>query len=221
MDLEICLQALGDVAPEAFTGKTVSIVGLGGVGSRIAELLVRHNVNVRLIDKERVYLKELPRTTIFLAEDVSKFKAKQAKKRLEAINPDVTIKTFHEELTEDNAFLLRGDVIIDATNNNKISHLVYAAAMKENIPFFSTNCAGKKGSFVIINPETHPKEDTSSFDDDGVGTIKDDGMISPLPGILAGLLGNEVIQYFATKKLRSMHYFIDLDNRELSRNEFD
>jgi molybdopterin/thiamine biosynthesis adenylyltransferase len=221
MDLKICLQALGDVKAEAFTGKTVSIVGLGGVGSRIAELLVRHNVNVRLVDKERVYLEELPRTTLFLAEDVSKFKAKQIKKRLEAINSEVTIKTFHEELTEENAFLLRGDVIIDATNNNKISHLVYKAAMKEKIPFFSTNCAGLKGSFVVINPETHPEEDTSAFDDDGVGTIKKEGMISPLPGLIAGLLGNEVIQYFATNELHSMQYRIDLSKRELTRSEFD
>lgn len=221
MNLKICLQALKNIKEKNFTGKTVSIIGLGGVGSRVAELLVRHDINVRLIDKERVYPEEQPRQTLFLAEDISKFKAKQAKKRLEAINPHSTIKTFHEELKEDNTWLLDGDIIIDATNNKKITHLAYNVAMEKETPFFSTNCAGLTGSFVAINPETHPQEDTSSFDDDGVGTIKSDGMISPLPGILAGLLGNEVIQHLAGEKLHSMQYIIDLESRSLERYEFD
>ena len=65
--------------------KTVTVLGLGGVGTVVAEILVRSGINVRIIDKGRILEEDLQRSFLFLEDDINKFKAKQAKKRLELI----------------------------------------------------------------------------------------------------------------------------------------
>jgi molybdopterin/thiamine biosynthesis adenylyltransferase len=77
--LETC-KFIGKDGLETLQSKTVSIVGLGGVGSTVAQILVRNGIKVRVVDKGRVDEKDVPRQTLFMEEDVTKFKAKQVNK---------------------------------------------------------------------------------------------------------------------------------------------
>ena len=76
---------IGEKGQKALEGKNIAVVGLGNLGSTISEMLLRAGFNLRLIDKGRVELTELSGQAMYLEEDHSKFKAKQAKKYMEII----------------------------------------------------------------------------------------------------------------------------------------
>ena len=143
------VEQIGSKAKEMRT-KTVSVVGLAGVGSVISEMLIRAGINVRLIDKGRILEEEIQQTTMFLEEDINKFKAKQAKKRLDAINSSVTIKAFHEELTEQTAYLVESDLVIDCTNDLKVSLIIDKYCYKKKIPMIYCYVAGSQGQVFVV-----------------------------------------------------------------------
>ncbi|MGM5481374.1 MAG: HesA/MoeB/ThiF family protein [Nanobdellota archaeon] len=181
---------------EELNKKTIAIVGLGGVGSTVAEMLARNNINLRIVDKERVYEEEVPRQTLYTREDISKFKAKQAKKRLEEITKNVKIKTFHEELHEDNLFLLNADVIIDSSNNIKTALMVNKYALDNKIPLITVNYAGTKGHLLVIDRNQYAKCPCVGCVEEelNLGKLKEKGVYSPTTTILAGLAANAAIK---------------------------
>ena len=177
-------------------GKTVTIIGIGGVGTTLAQILARNGVNLRIVDKDRIYDYEMPRMTVYHNEDVGKFKAKQMKKRLEEMTSDVKIKTFHEDLNESNLFLLDSDLIIDTSNNLETSLLINKYAVENKIPLLFCNYSGRKGNIIIIDKATNPenpcleciKEELIMPD------FKEVGVYSPLTTFLAGLTASMIIK---------------------------
>ena len=196
MDYSVTEQLIGKEKQDILKTKTISIVGLSGIGITAAQILVRNGVNLRIVDKERVYEREFPRYTTYIAEDINKFKAKQAKKRLEEIDKDIKVKTFHEELTKDNVFLLEADVIIDASNNFKTSKIVNDYAVSKNIPLVFANHAGRKGHVLVVDRKQHPKGACVECLEEelDIGTIKEQGAYGPTAMIVAALAANAAIK---------------------------
>lgn len=148
---------IGKEGQQQLQGKTATIVGLGGLGSAVAQILVRSGINLRIIDKGRIQPEDVPRQSLYVAEDEKKFKAKQAKKRLEEINKRVNIKTFHEELVKENIFLLKADVIIDVSNDIKTSLLINKYALEKKIPLIVGNYSGDHGHLLIVERSQNKK----------------------------------------------------------------
>jgi len=147
------VKQIGERAQE-MRNKTVTLVGLAGVGSVLADILVRSGINVRLVDKGRILEDEIQQTSVFLQEDINKFKAKQAKKRLDVINDSVSIKAFHEELSEINAYLLDSDLVIDCTNDLKVSLIIDKYCSKKKIPMIYSYVSGSEGQIFVIDQGT-------------------------------------------------------------------
>ncbi|MCC7574441.1 ThiF family adenylyltransferase [Candidatus Woesearchaeota archaeon] len=147
------VKQIGDRAKE-MRAKTVAVVGLAGVGSVVADMLVRAGIGVRLIDKGRILDYEIQQTSLFLQEDVNKFKAKQAKKRLDSINDAVSIKAFHEELTPINSYLLDSDLVIDCTNDLEVSLIIDKYCSKKKIPMIYCFVSGSQGQVFVIEQGT-------------------------------------------------------------------
>ncbi len=143
------VKQIGERAGE-MRSKTITIVGLGGVGSVLAEMTARAGIGLRIIDKGRVLEEELQRQSLFLNEDVTKFKAKQAKKRLEAINPEAKVKAFHEELNQNTTYLLESDLVVDCSNDLKVSMLVDKYCSKKGIPMIYCYAAGTQGQVFVV-----------------------------------------------------------------------
>jgi len=196
MDFSTTEKLIGKENQELLKTKTVSIIGLGGIGITAAQILVRNGINLRIIDKERVYGHEVPRYTTYIADDNNKFKAKQAKKRLEEITSDVKIKSFHEELTKDNVFLLDADLIIDASNNMETSRIVNEFALSKKIPLVFANHAGRKGHVLVVDRKQHKKGACVECikKELDLGSIKEKGAYAPTTILLASLVTNAAIK---------------------------
>lgn len=144
------VEQLGEKAEE-LRNKTVTVVGIGGVGSVIAEMLVRAGISMRLIDKGRILEEDLQYQNLFLEEDIGKFKAKQAKKRLQDMNPNVHVKAFHEDLTLQNMYLVDADLVIDCSNDLKVSLMIDKYCFKKGIPMIYSYIAGTQGQIFVVD----------------------------------------------------------------------
>jgi adenylyltransferase/sulfurtransferase len=141
---------IGERGEAKLRNRTVAIAGIGAVGSSIANMLAREDIHLRLVDMGRVEEEDMHRLTIFYEEDITKFKVKQAKLRLNAINPNVQIKSFHEEINEESVFLLQGDVIVDASNNPYTNALTFAYAAKKRYPFILLRYSGTAARILVM-----------------------------------------------------------------------
>ncbi|MFA6072674.1 MAG: ThiF family adenylyltransferase [Candidatus Woesearchaeota archaeon] len=144
------VEQIGAKAKEMRT-KTVTVVGLSGVGSAVAEMLVRSGIGIRIVDKGRILEHDLHQTTLFLEEDLDKFKAKQGKKRLEDINKTVPVKSFHEDLNEVNIYLIDSDLVIDCSNDLAVSLKIDKYCSKKKIPMIHCFVSGTQGQVFIMN----------------------------------------------------------------------
>jgi molybdopterin/thiamine biosynthesis adenylyltransferase len=73
----------------------VTIIGLGGTGTRIATELAMSGVGIlRLVDPDRVELSNLDRQLLFTEQDIGDDKVSAAKKRLKALSSTLRIQTF-------------------------------------------------------------------------------------------------------------------------------
>lgn len=168
--------------------KTVTVVGIGAVGSVVAEMLVRVGINVRIVDKGRILEDELQRQTLFLQEDVNKFKAKQAKKRLEAINPDTQIKAFHEDLTEQTMYLVDADLVIDCSNDLNVSLLIDKYCFKKKIPMIYCFVSGTQGQIFIVNKKVSLSKISDYVENQ---RIREKGVMSATIHTAAGIVGSK------------------------------
>ena len=164
--------------------KTVTVVGLSGVGSATAEMLVRSGIGVRIVDKGRILEHDLHQTTLILEEDLEKFKAKQAKKRLEDINKSVPVKAFHEELNEVNFYLVDSDLVIDCSNDLAVSSKIDKYCSKKKIPMIYCYVAGTKGQVFVVDKDT-PFSSISKFVKNN--KVSEKGIMSATIHIAAGI----------------------------------
>jgi len=132
---------------QAYNIKTISIVGLGTLGSEIAKQLARCNYNLKLIDFDEVESRNIKIQALYNKADIGKQKAEVAEKRLKKINKIISIQSFPEKLTSKNTAILKADLVIDCTDNltarflmsdfcyNRIP-LLHTAAFKDLATFY-------------------------------------------------------------------------------------
>lgn len=150
------IEELGDT-PKQLREKTVTIVGLGGTGSNVLNMLVRNGVSVRLIDRGRIKEADMYRQSVFIEDDINRFKAKQAKKRITQVNSKASVKAFHEELSEMTNYLLDSDLVIDSSGDKESSEEISTYCHENSIPVIHTVLSATKASVVFCESEKESK----------------------------------------------------------------
>ena len=78
---QIVLKDIGIIGQKKIINSKVLIVGAGGLGCPIADLLTRSGIGlIGVIDFDKVNLSNIHRQTLYGTEDVGKFKVKVLKK---------------------------------------------------------------------------------------------------------------------------------------------
>jgi molybdopterin/thiamine biosynthesis adenylyltransferase len=127
-------------------------------------------------------------------------KAESAKRTLEALNPDVTVKTYLERLTSENVDRILGegwDVIVDGADNFPTRYLLNDASVWHGIPvvhgsifrFEGQVTAFKPGEgpcYRCLFPQPPPPELAPSCAEGGV--------LGVLPGIIGSIQANEALK---------------------------
>jgi tRNA A37 threonylcarbamoyladenosine dehydratase len=133
---------LGDAGLARLSGATVTIFGLGGVGSHAAEALVRTGVGrLILVDFDRVCVTNCNRQLHAMKGTLGKPKVEVMAERLRAINPEATIEArreFYSPRTGAKLLTPEPDVVVDAIDNVTAKMHLIVTCLRERIRLVSS-----------------------------------------------------------------------------------
>lgn len=128
---------LGDDGVARLASATVTVIGVGGVGSHAAEALIRTGVGrVILIDHDRVCVTNVNRQLHATKPNLGKPKAAAMAERLRAINPDAVIEPraeFYGPATAARLLVPEPDVVVDAIDNLTAKLHLLATCLRDRI----------------------------------------------------------------------------------------
>jgi molybdopterin/thiamine biosynthesis adenylyltransferase len=151
----IILPEVGGVGQMKIRQASCFIVGAGGLGAPAAMYLAAAGIGkLGIVDDDQVDLSNLQRQVIHHTKDVGVHKAESAKAKVNAMNPDVEVVTYHERLMAANAKeLVQGyDYIIDGTDNFATKFLVNDLSILTGIPMVHGGILRFSGQVMVIVP---------------------------------------------------------------------
>jgi len=117
---QIVLKDIGLLGQKKILSSKVLIIGVGGLGSPVAEFLSRAGVgSIGIVDDDKVSLSNLHRQSLYNTSDIGKFKVKIAKDRIKKINPNTKVIIYKIRLSNDNfrKIIDDYDYIVDGSDN--------------------------------------------------------------------------------------------------------
>ena len=139
---------VGDAAMGRIARARVILFGVGGVGSWVAESLVRTGIrHITLVDSDRVAPTNVNRQMPATSETIGEIKTEAARRRLLAINPEADVTTltlFYDAETAPQIDLAEYDYIVDAIDSLKDKALLILNATRSGRKFFSSMGAALK-----------------------------------------------------------------------------
>jgi len=132
---------VGDQGIERMQRATVSVFGVGGVGSFAAEALVRSGVGrVILCDYDRICVTNVNRQLHAMKGTLGKPKVEVMAERLRLINPEAVIETraeFYSAETSARLLVPEPDVVIDAIDNVAAKMHLIATCVRDKLRIVS------------------------------------------------------------------------------------
>lgn len=148
MELSRVEMVIGPKAVEKLNAARVAVIGLGGVGSYVAEALCRTGVGSFVImDNDTVEASNINRQLPALTSTIGKFKADVMAARLRDINPLCrirVIKDFYRPGDFENLFVDGFDFIADAIDSTESKADLLIEAYRHNVPVVSAMGTGNK-----------------------------------------------------------------------------
>ena len=123
----------------------VAVVGIGGVGSWVAEALARSGVgHIRLIDLDDLCVSNTNRQLPALAGQYGLNKAAAMAERIRLINPACAVAAVEDFVTPANVdqHLTALDAVIDACDSLAAKQAMVVAARRAKLPIFVSGAAG-------------------------------------------------------------------------------
>jgi len=195
------LEQVGNAGQEKLLSSKVLIVGAGGLGSPAALYLAAAGVvTIGIIDADKVDLTNLQRQIIHHTADIGLEKVKSAENKMRAINPEVTVKTYHQPAKADNIreIIREYDFVIDGTDNFPAKFLINDACYFEKIPFSHAGILKFYGQLITVLPG-----ETTCYrcifnappPAGAVPLCSQAGVLGVLPGVIGSLQATEAIKY--------------------------
>jgi len=127
------------------------VIGIGGVGSWVAEALARNGIgNMTLIDLDDICTTNINRQIHALTDTVGLSKVDVMRDRIKQINPDCQINAIEDFVTTDNLSTLLSpsignrpfDYVIDAIDSTDIKTRIIAFCKRNKLPIITIGGAG-------------------------------------------------------------------------------
>ncbi len=149
------MRALSPEESASLAEKRVTVVGAGGLGGFVVEMLARIGVGrIRVIDADVFEQTNLNRQLFATERTLGAAKVDAAVARIAEVNSEIDVEPVRELLTRDNArALVRGsDVVVDALDNMGARFWLAHACQEEGIPVVYGAIAGWFGQVATIFP---------------------------------------------------------------------
>lgn len=134
---------VGDAVMEKLARSHVMIIGVGGVGSALAESIARSAVGeITLVDFDEICITNMNRQLHALTGLVGKKKAAVMAERLQKINPQAkvhSIEKFYNAFSSEEILASKPDLILDCVDNLTAKCHLLATCIEKKVPVI---CAG-------------------------------------------------------------------------------
>lgn len=134
----------------------VAIIGLGGLGGAVTEILARIGIGqMTLVDGDCFDESNLNRQLLSSPANIGKSKAETAKLRVQEINPAVEVHAVAEffRLENGQAILHGAQLAIDCLDTITDRFILEENCKKATIPLISAAIGGSSGQATVIYPE--------------------------------------------------------------------
>lgn len=196
---------------EVFKNKKILVLGLGGIGSNVINILVRSGFkNFIIVDNDIVEKSNLQKQFFFNQEDIGRLKTKVISEKISAFNKDINIKEVNllvktEEDIEE--YINESDIVISTVDKpaRKIRRIVNRACLNIKKPVIF---AGFSEHYGMIGPFVVPGKtaclvcnETETLYD----LIENRDIIpsyGPLCLTISSIIADEIINFFTNYKYK-------------------
>jgi sulfur-carrier protein adenylyltransferase/sulfurtransferase len=200
----LLIPEIGEEGQLKLLDSRILLIGAGGLGSPASLYLAAAGVGtLGIIDADIVDETNLQRQIAHSLDTLGTPKVDSAKRTINALNPDVDVRTYRERLTSENIDRILDDgwdLIVDGADNFPTRYLVNDASVWRDIPVVHGSIYRFEGQVTVFKPhdgpcyrclfpEPPPPELAPSCAEGGV--------LGVLPGIIGSLQTNEAIKLAA------------------------
>jgi molybdopterin/thiamine biosynthesis adenylyltransferase/rhodanese-related sulfurtransferase len=197
----LLIPEVGEAGQRRLLESRILLIGAGGLGSPASLYLAAAGVGtIGIVDDDVVDDTNLQRQIVHSLDRLGHSKVESARETIEALNPDVTVKTFPERLSSENVdrILEEGwDVIVDGADNFPTRYLVNDASVWHGIPVVHGSIYRFEGQVTVFSPgegpcyrclfPTPPPPELAPSCAEG-------GVLGVLPGVIGSLQSNEALK---------------------------
>ena len=216
---QIVIKNIGALGQQKIIRSNILIIGMGGLGCAVAELLVRAGVgNLGIVDFDKVSLSNLHRQTLYDNKDLNKFKVEVAKKKLNKINSKSKISIYKTKINKKNLEKIIKDykIVIDGSDNFQTKFLINDFCVKLK-KFLVTGAISKFDGHIFTFNFNNKKSPCLRcfFQEEKISeeilNCEYDGILGSVAGTIGSLQANEALKYVLDIGKNSNNYILILD----------
>jgi len=195
------LKEVGEAGQAKLAAARVLVIGAGGLGCPVLSYLAGAGVGtLGVVDGDRLDASNLHRQTMYDARDIGELKAELAKRRIAALNPTVTVRTWTEPLHADNVVKVFSefDLVVECTDDMGSRYLSNDAAIIAGIPLILASVYQYEGQLQVVSAKPGapclrclwPEEPAPGV----AGSCVESGVLGPVPGVLGAMQAAEALK---------------------------
>ncbi len=202
---QIILKKIGILGQKKIFSAKVLVIGLGGLGCPLITYLSASGVGkIGIVDFDKVEISNLNRQTLFGPNDIGKFKVNQVKKIIYKSNKKIKIISFNKKLTSKNIdkIFKNFNIICDGTDNFETRYLINDYCLKNKKILISSAISKFDGQIMKFNfkKKSPCYRCFMPSQPDNNNNCQEDGIFSPVAGIMGSLQANEVLKTILNNK---------------------
>ncbi len=195
----ILLPEIGEEGQKKLQNTTVLLIGVGGLGSAISLYLTAAGIGrLGIIDADVVSLSNLQRQVLYTEEEIGLSKTACAKKRLQALNPELQIDEYPFRFNKENALEITRnyDIIVDGCDNFSTRFLINDTCVELGKPYVYGTIQEFHGQASVFNYQGGPTYRDLYPDETALTSIpsKELGVLGAIPGIIGCIQVSEVVK---------------------------
>jgi molybdopterin/thiamine biosynthesis adenylyltransferase/rhodanese-related sulfurtransferase len=197
----LLIPEVGEAGQQKLLDSRVLLIGAGGLGSPAGLYLAAAGIGtIGIVDDDAVDETNLQRQIVHSTERLGDSKAESAKRTIEALNPDITVKVFKERLTSENVDRILGegwDVIVDGADNFPTRYLLNDASVWHRIPIVHGSIYRFEGQTTVFKPHEGPCYRClfpQPPPPELAPSCAEGGVLGVLPGVIGSLQTNEALK---------------------------
>jgi adenylyltransferase/sulfurtransferase len=199
----ILLQDVGGIGQAKLKAARVLVVGAGGLGSPLVLYLAAAGVGtIGIIDHDRLDLSNLQRQIAHTTARIGEMKAESAAGAARAINPEVRVNAYDQQLSADNVeeLIARYDIVCDGTDNFATRFLLADACVLGRRTLVSAAVLRFEGQLSVFKPHLqaggpcyrclYPEPPPEG----AVPTCSEAGVLGAVTGVMGTLQATETLK---------------------------